>query len=309
MDVGRYIDFVGHENPNTVYCFYEDKNAPRGYSFGKNVLSSIVAGDSDSAYISIPYLGEEYENAESYVEFADIVLEELNASYPPFLEFAFNCPPERNDSMLSEREVVSDKSLFLSKKRYIMHVVDSEGKRVDKLKIMGVELKKSDTSKAIKKLLMDLVLAILDGVEGDDLLSLVADMRAEFNTFQASDIAKPINVKTLKKCQDSYDITGSMKGFPYQVRAAMFWNELCGVSDKKIMPGEKVGLLYIKHPQSKYIAFPIDMTVFPDWFHELTVDYQTEWSKAHAKLENYLASIGMDVAGRKNAIKEELFGF
>lgn len=300
-----YEDFV---KENEVWGWWKDSpDAP--FAWKKHYLNNLKFGDTDSAGLSLSAVFDKDACIDDVVEVADTIGQLTNKAFPEFCMHAFNCPEERKHIIKTEREVVSDKSLFLSKKRYIMHVVDSEGKRVDKLKIMGVELKKSDTSKAIKKLLMDLVLAILDGVEGDDLLSLVADMRTEFNTFQASDIAKPINVKTLKKCQDSYDITGSMKGFPYQVRAAMFWNELCGVSDKKIMPGEKVGLLYIKHPQSKYIAFPIDMTVFPDWFHELTVDYQTEWSKAHAKLENYLASIGMDVVGRKNAIKEELFGF
>lgn len=303
MDRGLYKDFDDAQHRNCVWGFYEDSSSE--IVFGRRHLPNVIAGDSDSVYVTI---GVDSDVQDS-VDIADYVCDQVNNKYPKFLEAAFNCPPERNDSMWSEREVVSDKSLFLSKKRYIMHIVDSEGQRVDKLKIMGVELKKSDTSKAIKTLLMELVLAILDGETETELLPLIKEMKIGFKNFPPSEIAKPINVKTLKKCQDMYDTTGDMKGFPYQVRAAMFWNSLCGKTDKTIVPGDKVGLLYIKHPKSKYIAFPIDMTTFPEWFSELQVDYETEWTKANNKLESYLASIGLDIQGRKDSIKQELFGF
>lgn len=158
-------------------------------------------------------------------------------------------------------------------------------------------------------MLSELVNAILDGKTEEEVLSLVKKMKHDFKSKPANQIAKPINVKTLKKCQDMYDTTGDMKGFPYQVRAAMFWNSLCGNRDKKIVPGDKIGLIYIRDSRSKYIGFPIDIVEFPSWFSELVVDYETEWNKAHKKLESYLSSIGWDIQGRKDAIKKDLFGF
>lgn len=280
-----------------------------GYRWGSIDLNNARAGDTDSIMLEFPPSIAADLDVDSSVEIADTIGKLTNKAFPDFCMHAFNCPEERKHTIQTDREVVSDKSLFLSKKRYIMHIVDSEGQRVDKLKIMGVELKKSDTSKAIKTLLMELVLAILDGKTEAELLPLIKEMKIRFRNFPPSEIAKPINVKTLKKCQDMYETTGDMKGFPYQVRAAMFWNSLCGKTDKTIVPGDKVGLLYIKHPKSKYIAFPIDMTTFPEWFSELQVDYETEWTKAHNKLESYLASIGLDIQGRKDSIKQELFGF
>lgn len=297
-------DFNG-EKPNTFYTWYLKDGE---YVFTEYTANNAIFGDTDSA----GFLLEDRvrgEDIDDIIFVADTIGELTNKAFPDFCMHAFNCPEERKHTIQTDREVVSDKSLFLSKKRYIMHIVDSEGQRVDKLKIMGVELKKSDTSKAIKALLMELVLAILDGKTETELLPLIKEMKIRFKNFPPSEIAKPINVKTLKKCQDMYETTGDMKGFPYQVRAAMFWNSLCGKTDKTIVPGDKVGLLYIKHPKSKYIAFPIDMTTFPEWFSELQVDYETEWTKAHNKLESYLASIGLDIQGRKDSIKQELFGF
>ena len=291
---------------NVIWGWVDTEN---GYKWDSIDLNNARAGDTDSIMLEFPSQIAAELDVDSAVEIADTIGELTNKAFPDFCMHAFNCPEERKRTIKTDREVVSDKSLFLSKKRYIMHIVDSEGQRVDKLKIMGVELKKSDTSKAIKTLLMELVLAILDGETETELLPLIKEMKIRFKKFPPSEIAKPINVKTLKKCQDMYDTTGDMKGFPYQVRAAMFWNSLCGKTDKTIVPGDKVGLLYIKHPKSKYIAFPIDMTTFPDWFSELQVDYETEWTKAHNKLESYLASIGLDIQGRKDSIKQELFGF
>lgn len=298
------IDFL---EDNKIWCWKHDGDS---YAFGEVDLSTAIAGDTDSIMLSLgKVFPDKYGDVDEVVTVADTIGELTNKSFPDFCEHAFNCPATRRDTIKTDREVVSDKSLFLSKKRYIMHVVDSEGKRVDKLKIMGVEIKKSDTSKAIKSMLSELVNAILDGVSGDDLLDVVKKMKQEFKNRPSTEIAKPINVKTLKKCQDIYNTTGDMKGFPYQVRAAMFWNSMCGNRDKKIVPGDKIGLLYIRGQKSKYIGFPIDLVDFPDWFSELVVDYDTEWTKANKKIESYLSSIGMDIAGRKNSIKKELFGF
>lgn len=291
---------------NVIWGWVDTEN---GYKWDSIDLNNARAGDTDSIMLEFPSQIAAELDVDSAVEIADTIGKLTNKAFPDFCMHAFNCPEERKHTIQTDREVVSDKSLFLSKKRYIMHIVDSEGQRVDKLKIMGVELKKSDTSKAIKTLLMELVLAILDGETETELLPLIKEMKIRFKNFPPSEIAKPINVKTLKKCQDMYDTTGDMKGFPYQVRAAMFWNSLCGKTDKTIVPGDKVGLLYIKHHESKYIAFPIDMTIFPEWFTDLQVDYDTEWEKAHKKLESYLASIGLDIQGRKDTIKQELFGF
>jgi DNA polymerase elongation subunit (family B) len=300
-------DMIDFEETNVVWGWRDDPK--EGYVWDQLPLKHAIAGDTDSIMLTLNSVVGEDDSLDDIVAVADEIGNLTNEAFPDFCVRAFNTPESRKGTVKTDREVVFDKALFLTKKRYIMHVVDSEGKRVDKMKIMGVELKKSDTSKAIKQILRKLVDMILDGYDMDYVLDEVQKMRRSFEEFSAIEIAKPINVKTLKRCQDAYAMTGSMKGFPYQVRATMFWNENCGKLDKQIMPGEKVGLVYIKHPKSKYIAFPIDMTVFPDWFDEFKIDYATEWLKAKKKIENYLASLEWDAKGRRDAIKRDLFGF
>jgi len=299
-----YKDFV---KTNKIWCWVEDG---QDLKFTTYTVNNMVAGDTDSGYFSIADCVNENSNVDDVVTFADEIGKLTNESFPDFVMKAFNCPEERKDIIKTDREAVSDKSLFLTKKRYIMHVVDSEGNRVDKLKIMGVEIKKSDTSDALKKILMDLVKMILDGYSKEDVFDAVDTMKEKFYTMPVHEIAKPISVKTLKKCQDMYKMTGSMKGFPYQVRAAMFYNSLCGITDKMVYPGEKVGLVYIKHPKSNYIAFPIDSSKLPNWWEkEIVIDYKTEWAKAHKKIINYLSSLDWDFKSIKDNKKKELFGF
>lgn len=308
-DNEEYEDFpVDQETPNTCWCWVQDDDG--NYSWEKAVINNAVAGDTDSIMLTMKSLFDnDFDDIDLAVDVADAIGSIANDSFPDFCKHAFNCPDVRNDAIKTDREVVSDKSLFLSKKRYIMHMVDSEGTRIDKHKIMGVEIKKSDTSRALKDMLLRVVHFILDDVDEDEVLDKIESMKSWFKKLPPYEIAKPMSVKTLKGCEDSYRITGSMKGFPYQVRAAMYWNAKCGPNDKRIMPGDKVRLLYIRGRESKYIAFPVDMVTMPDWFNEIVVDYDTEWEKANKKIESYLSSVGMDVAGRKAAIRNNLFGF
>lgn len=300
-----YTDF---EETNKIWGWVSiDK--PPFYEFKEIEINNAIAGDTDSIMLSIDELVDGMEQKE-IVSFADEIGKMTNESFPEFCKHAFNCPESRKDTIKTDREIVSDKSFFLSKKRYIMHVIDKEGKEKDELKIMGVELKKSDTSVAVKKLLMILVNMILDGASMGDVLQRVKMMKKEFREFSPKEIAKPISVKSLKKSQDIFEMTGDLKGIPYHNRAAMFWNKIKKPNDKEIYTGEKIGVLYIKHKMSKYIGIPIDLISFPDWFeNDIIIDYDTEWSKAEKKLNNYLSSMGWDLASRKEEQRQKLFGF
>lgn len=298
-----HIDF---EQVNVVWGWVKNSEE---YIWESTELNNAIAGDTDSIMILVSDICPEGSSIDDAVEIADAIGRVTNESFPDFCMHAFNCPATRKSVIKTDREVVSDKSLFLSKKRYVMHVVDSEGERVDKLKITGVEIKKSDTSKAIKSILTQLVNHLLDGISEEGILRKIKEFKSDFMKLPPTDIAKPINVKTLGKCQRMFEADGSMKGFPYQVRAAMFWNKQCGNTDKRIVPGDKIGLLYIKHPETKYIGFPVDMTKFPEWFSNFRIDYDVEWEKANDKIESYLESVGWDLKSKKDSVRMGLFGF
>jgi DNA polymerase elongation subunit (family B) len=273
--------------------------------------NDILVHNTDSAYMKYPekILREEKEDIDNIVTIGDTIGVLTNEAFPDFCKTAFNCPDDRKHIVQTERETVFDKAFFLSKKRYILHVVDDEGERVDKLKIMGVEIKKSNTADAVKEMLMRLVEMILDGYDEDEVKRDIRRMKDSYADYDLRDIATPMNCKTLKTAQDQFEATGSMKGLHYSARSAMFYNSLCGPYDKQINPGEKIGLLYVRHPKSKYIGFPLDASNLPDWLYEIQIDYDTMWDKAHKTITNYLESLEWDSKSKKKKTKEKLFGF
>ena len=304
-----YEDFKkDQKNPNTCWCWVQNEDGE--YAWEEVWLNNAIAGDTDSIMHSLSSIfDDDHEDIDEIVEVADAIGEMTNESFPDFCKFAFNCPEDRKDSIETDREVVSDKSLFLTKKRYIMHIVDNEGERVDKLKIQGVELKKSDTSEAVKKLLFELVEMILDNKSMDEVVTRTKEMKKDFKRMTLHEIAVPSNTKTLGKVNRMYESTGGLKGAHYSAKAAFWWNQMKTNKDKEVYAGEKVGLVYVKHPKFNCIGFPIDMETLPDWFLEIPVDYDTMWEKANKKLTNYLKAVGWDLQSRREKKKKELFGF
>lgn len=295
MDRGLYKDFDGKE-PNTIFNVTNDTD-DGSVELRKMTLKHLIAGDSDSAYFSVPekIVNHLDKDEDRITEFCDNVAGYVNDKFPSFIEKAFNCPKERNDSMVAEREVVSDKSLFLTKKRYIMHVVNNEGKKVDKMKIMGVEIKKSSTTVMLKRHLMELVNMILDGYSDEEVKHDIRNrMKEEFYDADLMDIAKPTSIKTLAKAEKSYRMTGSYKGIAWQAKAAMMWNDGRDSMDERLVPGMKIGVLAVNHREYNKIGYPIDLTKLPQWFLSHTFDYDTMWNAHYKTINNYLESMEWD---------------
>lgn len=303
MDIGRYRDFDG-DIPNVVWNFVEDEGK---FTFRQYHLNHARLGDSDSVYCSIP--ASITTDADELIDISDGIVDYVNDSYPAFIKHVFNCPESRVSEISSNREIVASSIFVVSKKRYAARVIDDEGKRVDKLKIMGLEVKRSDTPEAVQRYLLDLINMILDDASRHDIEKAISKMKEQYQNEDIKSIARPMSCKGLKIYQDKLDVTGSTKGFPYQVRAAMFYNSLCSSTDKKIMPGDKIGIVYIKDRRSKYIAFPVETNDLPQFIYDVAIDYDMMWSKASKKIDSYMQSIGYDFDSLKNEVRKDLFGF
>lgn len=301
----KYIDF-GQETPNMFYGWVPTES---GYEFKHIHTPHIIAGDTDSAMLKIPEKYASKLTIDDLISRADVVGSKVNDAFPSFVEFAFNTPPERNNSIKTAREVVADKGFYLSKKRYILHIIDSDGKRVDKLKIQGVEIKKSGTSVFTKNVLMTIVNLILDGADVHELNIQIAQFKKDFMNASLFDIAPVSNCNTLKRAQDYYLENGELaKGTHYTAKAAIHYNSLCTNLDKQIQPGEKIKLLYCRSTVN-VIAFPVDSISLPSWFSEIIIDRELMWSKVNKTVTNYLESMGFDLKSRKKQLSVDLFGF
>jgi uncharacterized alpha/beta hydrolase family protein len=148
-------------------------------------------------------------------------------------------------------------------------------------------------------MLKELVEMLMDQKTYTEIKKFTEDFKKHYYTLPMLDIGKPIGVKSLTKYAMSYEKTGSMKNFPYHVRAALYYNSMCGTNDKKIDSNDKVRICYIKHPKFKYIALPVDEEEYPKFVDGLQIDWTTQWNTVDAKIDIFLKPIGYDRGGRQ----------
>jgi DNA polymerase elongation subunit (family B) len=297
--------------PNNEPKFWAWKNKGNGqYEFDLHHATHFVYQDTDSGYFAIPDTYTKTHSLDEIVEASDRVGKGVNDSFKDFIKFSMNIPEERSHLIGTARETVADSAIWLSKKRYILRVVDSEGKRVNKLKMQGVQLKKSNTSPFTKRILRDLVEKILDGADISQLTEFIKDAKKSFYKALVHDIATPMGCAKLNEAEAVYTNTGGFRGVHYAAKAGATWNILSRVTDKKISAGEKIRLVYISGNRlSTSIAFPSDLTTLPDWFNDdIIIDYDTMWQKVDKVITDYLKVIGFDLESRKNELSKELFG-
>lgn len=268
----------------------------------------VVAGDTDSCYIDLSPVADG-KSEEEITKFADQIGEITNDAFTEYMKDVFNVSSERAQVIETDREVVSDKSIFLAKKMYVMHVVNNEGLAVDKMKMMGVAIKKTDTPKVVQDLLTDLVGMLMDKVSYEEVRDFIRDFESRYKRMSFQEIGRPMNIKNLNKYVESFMETGSIKGFPYHVRASMYYNSMRSNSDVEIRSGDKIKIVYINHPEMNYIAVPADAEVLPDFIDELDVDWDKQLEKVWKKIDTFLTPIGYDVKSRQIDLVNSLVTF
>ena len=158
--------------------------------------------------------------------------------------------------MFMDREAITSICLFHSKKKYILRVHDSEGIRYDdpKLKILGIEIVRSDTPEICRNKLKEGVELLMDFDEPKT-VNFINNFKQEFlNNLEPHEIAKPKGVSNIEKWICSKERWKS--GTPSHVKAAICHNELIDKFQlhnkyKKIQSGDKIKLIQLK-PNNPY---------------------------------------------------------
>lgn len=302
MDQGRYIDCERGENDIWLPLKQDDGSV----EFKNVVLPHVQLGDSDSAYFNLDSLKP--KDVDEAVEHADRISELINEGAKEYVRWAFNCPVDRNTTLRCNREIVSDSGIVLGKKTYILRLVDDEGDRTSKLKTMGVALKRSSTSDYLKVVLNDVVTAIIEGKNKDDVMAMLRMYKRDMFKQSLNTIATPSSCKTLKKAEQQYEDTESYKSIARVAKAALIYNQMRRPEDPKINPGDKVYCLYIKDRFTS-IAYPVDMEYHPDWLKDLTVDYEKMWKGIKKAVDVYIKALKWDTKTQREQKAKELFGF
>ena len=182
--------------------------------FGKydHVGDAIIYGDTDSVYFSAwPAIKGDVEagrmewNKDIAVQLYDSIGEQVNQSFPAFMERAFHCPRQNGSIIKGGRELVASSGLFIKKKRYAVLIYDKEGKRLDtkgaagKVKAMGLDLKRSDTPKVVQDFLSEILQAVLTGADRDSIIERVREFKMKFQERPAWEKGTPKRVNNLTK--------------------------------------------------------------------------------------------------------------
>ena len=300
--MNKHIDF---EDTNTFWTWVPDKD--NHYLWGLVNTIHTRAGDTDSTMLSLPNDMISIRTQDQIIEVADAIGDKVNESFHEWGMFAFNCPEDRTHYLAADREVVASSGLFLGKKHYVMNVVDDEGQSVNKKKIMGIELKRSSASAFLKEVLNEIVDAILDWKTEQEIRDIFMYYKEEIMNRDIKEISVPSSCKTLNKATEQYQNTGSKKDIHITAKSALNYNIRRNEEDPIINAGDKVYMTYIVDPD-KSIAFPVDEDP-PQWVLDIPVDYEKMWERVDNATSHYLKAMGWDFKSKKEAVRQNLFGF
>jgi len=283
-----------------------------------HVGETIIYGDTDSCYFSAwPAVKEQVEagelewNRDIVVQLYDSIADQVNESFPIYMEKSFHCPPAYGSIIRGGRELVASNAIFITKKRYAVLYYDKDGKRCDvdgkggKVKAMGLDLKRSDTPKVIQEFLSEILSDVLNGAEREDIITKIVAFKYKFTERPSWEKGTPKRVNNLTKFTAMSE--EGKANLPGHVRAALNWNTLRKINSDNytmaIVDGMKTIVCKLRNNPLGWtsIGYPTDEQHLPDWFKELPFDDATmETTIVDQKVDNLLGVLEWDLAGATN---------
>lgn len=279
---------------------------------GKHHTDPVIYGDTDSTYFKTYAT-----SVEEAIAVADRIAEIVNASYPEFMRQTFLCTPGYDTIIKAGREIVSDRGIFVDKKRYILHLVDLDGKKVDKMKVMGLDTKKTTLPVEVSKKLNGFIERYLKGESWESISQSIVDYKDQLLDSQdIMTIGLPKGIKNIDEYSSKYEDDAATR-LPGHVAAAIHYNQSLKQYKDKISPpissGMKIKVFYLlgNYGKFKSIALPTDIEVVPQWF----VDNFRVDKEAHIErlvdnpLSNILKAIGKQPPTKQSMLVDSLLVF
>lgn len=190
----------------------------------------------------------------------------------------------QQDVLTYELEYLSDVGVYESKKHYFTHKIFEEGDKVDKIKVTGIELKKNQVPKSVKKFLQDIYEGVVINYWTEsDYQNYVSQLFDKFKKLSIEDIAFWKGYSTERKAAGFLQMQVGTTGI---AKACIYYNQIIeklGLGNKydTIMVGDKVRFVYLTH-NNKYgincIAYKPGF--WPKEFDSIfEVDYKTMFEK------------------------------
>ena len=293
---------------------------------------AVIYGDTDSIYYSMyPVYKQEIDdgtiewNKDKVLELYDEVANQVNESFPDFMKTFFNVPRKEGEIIVAGRENCSTMGIFIKKKRYALLMYDDDGVRRDvdgspgKVKVMGIDIKRSDTPSYMQNFLSEVLLKVLTDGTREEVIEMVKEFKKEFRTKPGWEKGSQSRVNNLTSYKNRVNAAkkamardlnnGGDKSkkdkvhLPGHVSAALNWNMLRELNQDKyaveIVDGMKCIICKLK-PNTfklKSVAYPIDATKIPQWFQDLPFDHDLmEQTIVDKKLDNLIGVLNWDMS-------------
>ncbi len=193
----------------------------------KGKTDYVVASDTDSIYVTLDKLVEKTCQGKTDEQIVNFLSKVCDNKLEPYIEKCFSQLSKYTNAfknaMVMKREVITNKAIWVAKKRYMMNVLDEEGVRLakPKLKIMGIEAVKSSTPQVCRGKIKEAINIIMSKDE-NTLQNFIKDFKQEFSKLPAEQVSFPRSCNNVKKYRSSKDIF--IKGSPIHVKGALIYN-------------------------------------------------------------------------------------
>ena len=299
------------------------RNVSKPWYFGNNILIH-----NSCYFTAYPILKEQIDKGEvewtkeMCIELYDNIADQTNASFPAFMEKAFHCPIKSGEIIKAGRELIGERSIFITKKRYAINIFDKEGKRKDvngkngEIKAMGLDLKRADTPKYVQEFLMEILVMVLGGKQRDEVIEKIKEFKNHLSEQDSWTKGSPKSVNNLTNHTIKFEKTGVCS--VGHARAAINYNYLRKMNSdnysQKIVDGMKVIVCKLRTNALGFtsIAYPTDELRLPQWFLDLPFDDKDmERILVDEKIDNLLSVLNWDIRSNTdtNSTFDDLFSF
>lgn len=156
------------------------------------------------------------------------------------------------NAMTMKREKISDKTIFIAKKRYIMNTLNSEGVHYEqpKVSVTGIEAVRSSTPEVCRTKFIEAFSVIVNQGEAE-VQQFIKQFREQFDTLPPEEIGKVSGTDDIERYIDSSTIY--KKGCPIHVRGCLLFNHRLKKLKldhkyKPIQSGDKIKFVYLMTP-------------------------------------------------------------
>lgn len=202
------------------------------------------------------------------------------------------------NAMTMKREKITNKSVFVAKKRYMMNTLNSEGVHYEtpKVTVTGLESVRSSTPEICREKMKQSFNVIMNQGESET-QQFIEEFRQEFFGLPADVVAKTSGADNIEKWMDARG--GYKSGCPIHIRGCILYNQFLknkGLDSKYelIQSGDKVKFVYLKMPnpiRENVISFPGSLP--KELGIDQYIDYGKQFDKVFLKpVENILEAIG-----------------